>query len=116
MEEAIREQERKKQDMVNRIMRARNEQETAFRRKLDLQRECDELLLEQRRIEKEISIKKQKQDLEAQINSNASSRETNLRNQGNQQIQDWQAQIQQAEQGINNAQQAFFGVFPWFKK
>ncbi|CAJ0874320.1 20015_t:CDS:2 [Entrophospora sp. SA101] len=88
MEEAIREQERQKQDMINQIMQARNKRETAFRRELDLRRENDELLLKQQQLEREINLKKQRQDLEDQINSSASSRETNLRNQSNQQVQE----------------------------
>lgn len=51
--------------------------------------------------------------MEVQISSNASSRETNLRNESQQQVQGWQTQIQQAEQGINNARQAFFTPFSW---
>lgn len=113
MQEAIQEQEQQRQNTINRIIQKRNEQEVAFRRELDLQRENDELLLEQQRLEREISLKKQRQDLESRINANAGSRETSLRNQSNQQIQDWQAQIQQAEQGINNAKQAVFSFFPW---
>ncbi|WP_147410487.1 Ulp1 family isopeptidase [endosymbiont GvMRE of Glomus versiforme] len=98
MEEEIREQERERQEMIERIRQAKNSRDATFQRELDQQREYQESLLSQHLSNNETYLRSQRRNLEEQINSSASSRETNLRNQSQQQISSWQAQIQQSEQ------------------
>ncbi|CAG8750328.1 44743_t:CDS:10 [Gigaspora margarita] len=108
MNQQIQEQERRKQEIINRIQQERRDRDAIFRSELEKQRQTQQQIVNKERMIDEERTKQQKATIEGRINSASQERENQLRRELAEMKKKQAEQIRQSKAKRDAAQQELY--------